>query len=160
MTAPQVPAGWYEDPLRRFARRYWDGAVWTPNVADPAGTQSLDPLEPAPAAVTTTPTPEAVPAHSPTATAPAEPAPFAELEALKARLDAAEAAYGELIARARATKMAPADFHREAFRTGLVVRDQDAWIYVMEADTWFRYDGITLRPLGGWNDGPTEGPAA
>lgn len=155
---PQIPAAWYDDPLRRFAKRYWDGAAWTPNVADAAGTQSLDPLQPAPATVTTVQ--PAAPA--PAAAAPAEtaPAPLAELEALKDRLDAAEAAYAELIARARATSMDPAAFGREALKAGLVTRDHDAWFFVLETETWFRYDGITLRPLGGWDDGPTGGPVA
>jgi hypothetical protein len=29
----QIPAGWYPDPARPEARRYWDGAGWTAGVA-------------------------------------------------------------------------------------------------------------------------------
>ena len=37
------PAGWYPDPAQRHEYRYWDGAVWTPQVAD-RGQATLDPL--------------------------------------------------------------------------------------------------------------------
>ena len=39
-----APAQWYADPLERHAYRYWDGAQWTPHVADEGGT-SYDPLD-------------------------------------------------------------------------------------------------------------------
>ncbi len=42
-TAP--PAGWYPDPAQRHEYRYWDGAAWTPQVAD-RGQASVDPLDP------------------------------------------------------------------------------------------------------------------
>ena len=29
-----VPAGWHADPAGRHEVRYWDGAAWTPHVAD------------------------------------------------------------------------------------------------------------------------------
>lgn len=30
-----TPAGWFDDPTRQHAIRYWDGAAWTAHVADP-----------------------------------------------------------------------------------------------------------------------------
>jgi hypothetical protein len=36
-----VPAGWKADPTGRHQFRYWDGSLWTENVAD-AGVQALD----------------------------------------------------------------------------------------------------------------------
>ncbi len=46
ITAPAVvtaPAQWYADPTGRHTHRYWDGAQWTPHVADDGRTAS-DPL--------------------------------------------------------------------------------------------------------------------
>jgi len=37
-------ADWYPDPVGRHELRYWDGTVWTSNVAD-SGQVSVDPLE-------------------------------------------------------------------------------------------------------------------
>jgi len=53
-TAPQpapilrrdVPAGWYPDPASRHQQRFWDGHVWTCNVAD-SGIQGVDAGPPA-----------------------------------------------------------------------------------------------------------------
>lgn len=42
--APLPPAQWYADPSGRHAYRYWDGAEWTPNVADDGRTAS-DPID-------------------------------------------------------------------------------------------------------------------
>lgn len=39
---PLTPAGWYRDPWGAHQTRYWDGAAWTPNVAD-NGVSALDP---------------------------------------------------------------------------------------------------------------------
>ena len=47
VTAPvsdAAPAAWYADPSGRHAHRYWDGAQWTPHVAD-GGQIAHDPLE-------------------------------------------------------------------------------------------------------------------
>ncbi len=41
VTAPA--AGWYPDPLGRHQHRYWDGAAWSPHVAD-HGVAATDPL--------------------------------------------------------------------------------------------------------------------
>ena len=38
------PAQWYADPSGRHAHRYWDGAHWTPQVADD-GRTGVDPLD-------------------------------------------------------------------------------------------------------------------
>ncbi|MGP8060735.1 MAG: DUF2510 domain-containing protein [Acidimicrobiales bacterium] len=38
---PNVPAGWYPDPARRHQQRFWDGSIWTQQVAD-NGTVGLD----------------------------------------------------------------------------------------------------------------------
>jgi len=43
-SAPLPPAQWYADPTGRHAHRYWDGAQWTPHVADDGRTAS-DPLD-------------------------------------------------------------------------------------------------------------------
>jgi hypothetical protein len=42
--APLPPAQWYGDPTGRHTHRYWDGAQWTPQVAD-NGRTSEDPLD-------------------------------------------------------------------------------------------------------------------
>ena len=41
-----MPADWYADPSSRYEYRYWDGTVWTAQVAT-QGQQAIDPL-PAP----------------------------------------------------------------------------------------------------------------
>lgn len=46
------PANWYPDPLGRHELRYYDGTQWTEHVSS-NGRQSVDPLAPAPAPVTT-----------------------------------------------------------------------------------------------------------
>lgn len=38
------PPAWYPDPSGRHARRFWDGASWTPHVAD-GGHVAVDPLD-------------------------------------------------------------------------------------------------------------------
>ncbi len=40
-SSPAVPAGWKADPTGRHQFRYWDGSLWTENVAD-AGIQARD----------------------------------------------------------------------------------------------------------------------
>jgi hypothetical protein len=40
---PAAAAAWYADPSGRHQYRYWDGATWTPSVADD-GQASVDPL--------------------------------------------------------------------------------------------------------------------
>ena len=42
--APLPPAQWFGDPTGRHTHRYWDGAQWTPQVADD-GRTSEDPLD-------------------------------------------------------------------------------------------------------------------
>jgi hypothetical protein len=43
-SAPLPPAQWYADPSGRHTHRYWDGAQWTPQVADDGRTAS-DPID-------------------------------------------------------------------------------------------------------------------
>jgi Protein of unknown function (DUF2510) len=40
-SSPTVPPGWKADPTGRHQFRYWDGSLWTENVAD-AGVQARD----------------------------------------------------------------------------------------------------------------------
>jgi hypothetical protein len=42
--AASASAAWYPDPSGRHAHRFWDGAAWTPTVADDGqiGSDSLD----------------------------------------------------------------------------------------------------------------------
>ena len=40
MSTPPPPAGWYADPQAPARWRWWDGARWTDQVSDPAGTES------------------------------------------------------------------------------------------------------------------------
>jgi len=42
--APLPPAQWFGDPTGRHTHRYWDGAQWTPQVADD-GRTGEDPLD-------------------------------------------------------------------------------------------------------------------
>jgi len=43
-SAALPPAQWYADPTGRHTHRYWDGAQWTPHVADD-GRTGVDPLD-------------------------------------------------------------------------------------------------------------------
>jgi hypothetical protein len=43
-SAPRPPAQWFGDPTGRHTHRYWDGARWTPQVADD-GRTGEDPLD-------------------------------------------------------------------------------------------------------------------
>ncbi len=47
--AVNTPAGWYEDPMRRYEHRYWDGSEWTENVAS-GGQQAVDAIASVPPA--------------------------------------------------------------------------------------------------------------
>jgi hypothetical protein len=40
------PAGWYEDPSRRYRLRYWDGVAWTEHAVSDAGGEYSDPFDP------------------------------------------------------------------------------------------------------------------
>jgi Domain of unknown function (DUF4389)/Protein of unknown function (DUF2510) len=42
-TPPFVPSAWYPDPTGRHQHRFWDGAAWTPHVAD-WGQTAFDPI--------------------------------------------------------------------------------------------------------------------
>lgn len=46
-----------------------------------------------------------------------------------------------------ANRVDPETFQREAFKTGLVVRDADAWILDLASKRWWRYDGVQLTTL-------------
>jgi hypothetical protein len=43
---PPTPPGWYPDPWRRAARRYWDGRQWTGHVDDAAPPAARSPGRP------------------------------------------------------------------------------------------------------------------
>jgi membrane protease YdiL (CAAX protease family) len=48
---PQVPAGWYPDPVQPGLQRYWDGVMWTASTAPVyASDQPVLPAAPAPTA--------------------------------------------------------------------------------------------------------------
>lgn len=121
MNSAQAAAGWYPDPNRRFAQRYWDGSAWTSNVADAGGAQSQDPMQ-------------AAGDGSPT---------------LEDRLRQAEIDYEALLVEAKTTGMHPATLARRALEVGLVVHDGAAWLFVLPAETWYRYDGVRLQPRRG-----------
>ena len=38
-------AGWYRDPSRVFAKRYWHGTAWTDHVMAPDATRALAPVQ-------------------------------------------------------------------------------------------------------------------
>jgi hypothetical protein len=60
--------GWLPDPTRRHELRYWDGGIWTADVAD-GGVESFDP-----GTVPVTPPPDDLVAPSPSDDRPVEPA--------------------------------------------------------------------------------------
>lgn len=62
----QEPSGWYADPTRRHAYRYWDGQDWTDQVSD-GGTPGVDPIE------VGAPTSNTPPAPGTKAPAPSQP---------------------------------------------------------------------------------------
>ncbi len=64
--AGDTPAGWYGDPMGRYEHRYWNGSVWTENVAT-NGQQAVDPIASVPTAAA---------AIAPSVTAPVPPVPL------------------------------------------------------------------------------------
>jgi hypothetical protein len=67
--------------------------------------------------------------------------------AVFAVLEAASRVYAKLVEDLAAGRMDPETFRRQAFKTGLVVRDDDAWILELPTGRWWRYDGIELTTI-------------
>ena len=65
------------------------------------------------------------------------------------RLRRAEVAYEALLVEAKASGMPPSELARRALEVGLVVHDGAAWLFVLPAETWYRYDGLRLQPRRG-----------
>ncbi|MFI2078089.1 hypothetical protein [Streptomyces triculaminicus] len=40
------------------------------------------------------------------------------------------------------------DFRRQAFRAGLIMRDDSVLLLDLPSGTWYRYDGLQLYPQG------------
>lgn len=72
MSEPSVPPGWFPDPWKEHAFRYWDGATWTGHVSDGAGfTQNAAPGAVPPASWQGgPPNPPAAPAYQPLTSLP------------------------------------------------------------------------------------------
>jgi len=51
-----VNAGWFDDPTKRYLKRYWDGNAWTEHVVANSGTQLVDRIAPAVKPASTQPT--------------------------------------------------------------------------------------------------------
>jgi hypothetical protein len=70
-----------------------------------------------------------------------------EAEQLWQELEAAMAAYGELVEDLEAQRIDAATFRRRALRTGLVLHDDGAWILDLVNQRWCRYDGLEVVPV-------------
>jgi hypothetical protein len=62
-------------------------------------------------------------------------------------LEAASREYGKLLEDFTAGRMEAATFQRQAFKVGLVVRDNDAWVLELPTGRWWRYDGMQLTTI-------------
>lgn len=71
-----------------------------------------------------------------------------EAQALHRELARAMDAYRDLLDEADRNPMDDAAFRMRALRIGLIVRERDAWIMDLPSRRWFRYDGVSLAPLG------------
>ena len=138
MTSTFPTAAWHPDPSGQYAQRYWNGAAWTEHVIDRSGQRTVDPAMAAPTAPT-----------APTAPRPA----FNETAETMALLEARMVEYSKLIESA-GPDTDEADLARRALRVGLVVREMDACILDAPSGRWFRYDGVSLTPVGGWSTRP------
>ncbi|MEU1374977.1 hypothetical protein ABZ442_15080 [Streptomyces triculaminicus] len=67
-----------------------------------------------------------------------------DAEELTAQLQAALSTCSQLLQDLNARRIDPDSFRAQAFRAGLVLRDEEAWIWDF-ASGWHRYDGLGLR---------------
>jgi hypothetical protein len=116
-------AGWYADPTGRYQSRYWDGSAWTDQVSAEDGNVCTDPVVKDGAV-------------------PDDPA-----DRLVAELREALTTYSRLIEDFQAQRIDEAIFRREAFKVGLVVKGDNAWILDPVNLRWHHYDGFQLRTL-------------
>jgi hypothetical protein len=75
---------------------------------------------------------------------------------LASMLADALAQYATLVADLRDGRIDEETFRRSAFRAGLVVRDEEAWLLDLSTERWWRYDGIELTTLD--VEAPAEAP--
>ena len=73
-------------------------------------------------------------------------------EPMLQELTAALAAYSQLLDDLQAERIDAPTFRREAFKVGLVVKGDDAWMLDLVNHQWHHYDGLQLRTLD-LNDG-------
>ena len=66
---------------------------------------------------------------------------------LTSALAAALARYAVLVDDLNAGRIDHEAFRRAAFRSGLVVRDSEAWILDLSTECWWRYDGLALSTI-------------
>jgi hypothetical protein len=52
-----------------------------------------------------------------------------------------------LVGDLKAGRINDGEFRREAFRSGLVIRDSEAWILDLSSERWWRYDGVGLTTI-------------
>jgi len=132
MTTPTggTPAAWLEDPTHHYQYRYWDGSAWTDQVAS-NGTVSTDALS---------------------ANGTSDPR-----VALYDRLQQALSTYDQLLQDFQAQRIDEATFQRQAFQTGLVTFDDEAWILDLPNHKWHRYDGLELIDVVLPTDNGSEG---
>jgi hypothetical protein len=72
-----------------------------------------------------------------------------EVDELHERLQQALNDYSALVEEAATADLDDGAFLERAFKLGLIVRDNDAWLLDLPTSRWWRYDGYTLSPLGG-----------
>ena len=66
---------------------------------------------------------------------------------LIARLQASLSTFTRLLDDLEANRIDADAFRSQAFAAGLIVRDDEAWLWDFAKGRWFRYDGLTLSQI-------------
>ncbi|MBO0654733.1 hypothetical protein BLA24_20140 [Streptomyces cinnamoneus] len=89
------------------------------------------------------------------ATRPLEALPEIEEAAaaeLLSQLKTSLGTYQQLLDDLQAQRIDFDSFRRQAFRAGLIMRDNGALLLDLSTATWYWYDGIRLRTMGSFRD--------